>query len=87
MLQAAILLSRVIYVSGNFPFLIHGCQCQINSLAKPLYVKFQPRFFFNTSRLHSLENSYNENADAVLTTAHQYEHAAIIGFCDLNGLC
>lgn len=44
-------------------------------------------FFFNTSKLHSLENSYNENADAVLTTAHQYEHAAIIGFCDLHGLC
>lgn len=70
--------------------LIQGCQCRINSLAKPVYVKFQPRIFtflyFFVSELHSLENSYYENADTVLTTVHQYEHAAITGFCDLKRL-
>lgn len=44
-------------------------------------------YLFMTFQLHSLENSYNKNADTVLTTVHQYEHAAIIGFCDLKRIC
>lgn len=74
----ALAILHLLFIAGSVKLTLWLSLCMSN---------FSLDFFFNTSKLHSLENSYNENADAVLTTAHQYEHAAIIGFCDLNGLC